>query len=96
MKTEIKILQSKGCNCNGGKKILISFPVGINKEFIKKTLQLGFVTNDKYVNNGILFLQRGPITISGSICLKNANLFCSQKQCDDIIDETIRLLDSLF
>ena len=74
----------------------ISFPAGVNKEFIKKCLSVGFSTNEKHVNAGILFIKKGPITISGALCLKQATLFCSQKNCEDIIAETVNLLNSLF
>lgn len=92
-----KISKNNKCKrCDAGTRVGISFPSGITRDFIELCKKNGFVDNPKHTKAGLLYIQKGLITISGSLCLKNATLFCPKKQCEKEIDEVLMLLDSLF
>lgn len=92
------ILKASSCNCSGGTKLSIAFPIGITKEFIKSCKNAGFIDQEQYTQAGLLYLRKGTVTVSGAICLKNASIFCSglpAKQCEQEIDDVLQLLETI-
>lgn len=93
-----KIVKTGSCNCSGGTKLSIVFPIGVTKEFIESCKQAGFIDQEQYTNAGLLYIRNKAITISGALCLKNASVFCSSpnaKQCEQEIEETLTLLEKI-
>ena len=91
-----KIVKSKNCKCGSGSRYTVVLPSGVTKGFIENCKKLGFTDNEKYTKAGLLYLQKDLITISGALCLKNVSIYCSKKDCEKEIEETIALLEPLF
>jgi len=93
------IKQVGNCNCSGGKaRISIAFPSGVTREFIEKCKSAGFEDEPEYTKAGMLYLKKGPVVVSGAICLRNANIVCLKKDsqnCEAEIDKVISELERL-
>ena len=91
-----KLVKSNNCKCGSGSRYTVVFPSGVTKGFIENCKKLGFIDNEKYTSAGLLYLQKDSITISGALCLKNASIYCSKKDCEKEINEILMLLETLF
>lgn len=93
MSVSLKKIKKKGCNHTA--RYTITLPYGVNKAFISKCKKNGFIDSAKHTSAGLLFLKKGNVILSGSLCVKYITATCSIKdvqKCENEINTVVSLL----
>ncbi|HUU87197.1 MAG TPA: hypothetical protein VMX17_05515 [Candidatus Glassbacteria bacterium] len=96
MSVSVKKTKKKGCNRKA--RYVITLPFGVTKEFISKCKKNGFIDSPKHTKAGLLYLRKGHLSLSGSLCIKYITVVCSinrEKECENEINSLVKLLNDI-
>jgi hypothetical protein len=100
LSVKIHIARTRGnsCGCGSGGRITLTFPIGVTPALIEECKKAGFADDPAQTKVGLLYIVRGPVIISGSLCLKNGHLVCrgNKADCETQVAESISILEDVF
>ena len=96
MSASVKKTKKKGCNRKA--RYVITLPFGVTRDFISKCKKHGFIDSPKHTKAGLLYLKKGHLSLSGSLCVKFITVVCSldkEQECENEINSAVKVLNDI-